>query len=672
MMTRRFSFGITAVLVIAGLAAIFSSCEALAGNTEDLRMQAPNYVPSYSVTFNSNGGATSIAGQSVKRGGFAAAPEAEPYRGGYSFQGWYKNAACSGDPWLFARDAITGPVTLYAKWAEGMGTHAVFVYYGNDHSPDPVIANGITDGNTFLIPADQARTGYNFGGWYVEDKGEKLTSGGAIAITRTLAIYARWNPIGYTVIYNANGGIGTTIPSSNHAFDEGKPLNKNTYIRSGYTFIGWNTQENGSGNSFDDLSTKNVASSPGSITLYAMWGRLIVGGTDTAITVTLDSAGTVQNSSVSFQWKFKDTVEADGASCPIGASDWLKDYYVTAGFSGINKTLDSEYWKPVSTLTHLKTIDTSLANRTSNYILLTDISETVITPICKDNLSAFGGILNGNGRKITLNIIDYGQSYCGLFGYISGGTVKNLRLIGEVNISATYSSRNTYIGAVAGFVANGGTIRNISSDTTVISATSLYSDYIYLGGIAGIMGSGAKIENCYVTGKVTGKNEMEGVTPFIRIGGITASAGTINNCWASGNVTIEKMFQDDAKVGGIAGSVGYESQPNSNIDKCVALQSHIEGLPAGAITRFTGRIAGLNIGVVSSCYANNGMSITPGNGENGEDVSLANADTRTWWTGTAGWIVYNVKAEASEASPWVWNSGAAGLPATRPVLWFEL
>ena len=675
-MNKRIKSGILTGLFLFGAAAFFISCEALAGDIEELRTHAPGFIPSFTVTFNSNGGTTTVKSQTVTMDGFAAVPDTEPYRGGYSFQGWYKNEACSGDPWLFAIDAVTEPVTLYAKWIEGTNKHAVFVYYGNGHDPDPEITNNLSHEYSFLIPADQTRTGYNFGGWYAENQGGKLTSGGTIPITCTLAIYAKWNPLAFTVNYNANGGAGTQIPPSNHAFDEEKPLSKNTYTRSGYTFIGWNTQADGGGDSFDDLSTKNTASVPGNVTLYAMWARLIIGGTNTALTVTLDSAGTIQNSSVIFQWKFKDNVEADDASCPIGEDDWLKDYYVTAGFSGLEKILESDYWRPVSTLAHLETIDTSYANWTSNYILLTDISDPVTKPICEGNTNGFGGIFDGNGRKIKLKIIDYGQLYCGLFGNIEGGTVKNLRLSGEINISASSSSRNTYAGAAAGFITKSGTIRNISSDTSVVSATSIFSDYIYLGGIAGLMGSGAKIENCYVTGSVKGKESISALNrPHIRIGGISGSAGVVNNCWASGDINIDEMFSDDAMVGGIAGSVGREGQSNSIIDRCVALQSIIQGLPYFMATpRFTGKIAGTSVGVISSCYANSGMSITSGNGEKGADVSLANANTSTWWTGTAGWTVHNSIGEASEEKPWVWSGAAppSGIPVTRPALWFEL
>lgn len=40
-----------------------------------------------------------------------------PVRDGYSFVGWYKEAACT-NAWDFAKDIVTTPVTLYAKWTQ--------------------------------------------------------------------------------------------------------------------------------------------------------------------------------------------------------------------------------------------------------------------------------------------------------------------------------------------------------------------------------------------------------------------------------------------------------------------------------------------------------------------------------------------------------------------------
>ena len=74
-------------------------------------------VDTYTVTFDSRGG-SAVASQSVPHGGTAAEPAA-PVRSGYTFGGWYTDAACTA-PWDFG-GAVTAGMTLYAKWTQSGG-----------------------------------------------------------------------------------------------------------------------------------------------------------------------------------------------------------------------------------------------------------------------------------------------------------------------------------------------------------------------------------------------------------------------------------------------------------------------------------------------------------------------------------------------------------------------
>lgn len=85
----------------------------------------------YTVTFDLNGGTGNIPGQTVPEGGYAFCPDQVPVRPGYIFDGWYSAYALSGNasgnynrlPWFnyynnYRGYAVTGNVTLYAKWKE--------------------------------------------------------------------------------------------------------------------------------------------------------------------------------------------------------------------------------------------------------------------------------------------------------------------------------------------------------------------------------------------------------------------------------------------------------------------------------------------------------------------------------------------------------------------------
>ena len=149
----------------------------------------------------------------------------------------------------------------------------------------------------FTVGGDPSLTGYTFEGWHRDSAcntsasdavsgsaitvsyGDANTSGGEVSI----ALYAKWEPIQYTVIYDANDkaadgsevtpATGATV-SSSHTFDEYKCLTENGFDRTGYTFIGWNTKPDGSGKSYSDgESVANLTSEDNAkVTLYAQWG----------------------------------------------------------------------------------------------------------------------------------------------------------------------------------------------------------------------------------------------------------------------------------------------------------------------------------------------------------------------------------------------------------------
>lgn len=70
----------------------------------------------YTVSFNANGHGTAPATQNVASGGKATEPSA-PTADGYTFGGWYKEAACT-NAWTFGTDTVTGNITLFAKWTQ--------------------------------------------------------------------------------------------------------------------------------------------------------------------------------------------------------------------------------------------------------------------------------------------------------------------------------------------------------------------------------------------------------------------------------------------------------------------------------------------------------------------------------------------------------------------------
>ena len=109
------------------------------------------------VTRDANGGTLTGAATSRERqNGPIDEPDA-PTREGYSFSGWYKDAACT-QPWNF-RDWVTGDMTLYAGWTINQYTITIKPENGGQ---DMTITEDY--GTTITAPALK-RTGYIFAGW---------------------------------------------------------------------------------------------------------------------------------------------------------------------------------------------------------------------------------------------------------------------------------------------------------------------------------------------------------------------------------------------------------------------------------------------------------------------------------------------------------------------------
>lgn len=86
--------------------------------TGNITLYAKWTVAAYTVTFDANGHGTAPAAQTVEHGKTAAKP-ANPTASGWTFKGWYKEAACT-NAYDFST-AVTGDITLYAKWVKDSG-----------------------------------------------------------------------------------------------------------------------------------------------------------------------------------------------------------------------------------------------------------------------------------------------------------------------------------------------------------------------------------------------------------------------------------------------------------------------------------------------------------------------------------------------------------------------
>lgn len=84
--------------------------------------------------------------------------------------------------------------------------------------------------------------------------------------------YGTWQLTFFTVKFNANGGTGITADQRCYCGAQaGNPVSASSFTRAGYRFTGWNTEADGSGDSYAVGDHINSDTSGDVINLYAQW-----------------------------------------------------------------------------------------------------------------------------------------------------------------------------------------------------------------------------------------------------------------------------------------------------------------------------------------------------------------------------------------------------------------
>ena len=128
----------------------------------------------------------------------------------------------------------------------------------------------------------------------------------------------------------------------------------------------------------------------------------------------------------------------------------------------------------------------------------------------------FTGVFDGGGHTIKNLSIPQEGDYHGLFGYIKGGTIKNLTITGKIK-------GGTYVGAFAGQIEDGQIVN-------CVNKAKIYG-VNQVGGLVGRI-SRSTVLNCQNNAKVTGTGRCTG--------GITSDlypSGYVFNCVNLGTVT---------------------------------------------------------------------------------------------------------------------------------------
>jgi uncharacterized repeat protein (TIGR02543 family) len=485
---------------------------------------------SYTVTYYGNtntGGIALIDSLSPYIGGSTVTVlgQGSLVKSGYGFSGWNTSVNGLSVPFQPAVGIsyipgttfiINANTALYAQWTPI--TYTV-TYNGNTNtggspltdSSSPYITGSIV---TVLGQGTLVKANNNFAGWNTQANGLGISYaiGATFSIITDTILYAKWNPITYTVTYNGNTNTsGTPLTDSSSPYVTGSTvtvLGQGTLIKTNNNFTGWNTQANGSGTTYAISSTFTITTNT---TLFAQWSAITYtvtynGNTNTGGTPLTDSSspyitGSIvtvlgQGSLVKTNNNFTGwNTQADGSGTSLS---------VSATFPIITNTTLFAQWAPITySVTYNGNTNTGgspLTDSSSPYVTGSTVTVLGQGTLVKtnNNFTGWNTQANGSGTSyaigatfpITINTTLYAQwapiTYTvtyngnantggnpltdGSSPYITGSTVTVLGKGTLVKTGETFAGWNT--------AANGSGINYAIGATFSINAnTTLYAQW---------------------------------------------------------------------------------------------------------------------------------------------------------------------------------------------------
>ena len=264
----------------------------------------------------------------------------DQYGNGESYEPGY-----TGD--LIDKADSEGNARLYAQWSN-------FYTVGfslNGHTGSPPEDQSVFEPWKIEKPADPQSEGYDFKGWY---KTAACSDGDEWdfdkdTVSSDMTLYAKWTAAEYTISFDP--GRGTAGPDGlmedqQRTVGDGESLPPCRYlppaVSSGAVFTGWNTKKNGSGETFEDGSTQDVAMG-GSVTLYAQWSESRVAVFD--LNGHGSGAPAPQMRGVQHDYKLKEP-SSDPSAEGYAFSGWYKDAACSSAWDFDNDRLE----KPLTRL----------------------------------------------------------------------------------------------------------------------------------------------------------------------------------------------------------------------------------------------------------------------------------------------------------------------------------
>ena len=212
----------------------------------------------YEIRFDTNGGSY-IESQEVKKRKKVEKPD-DPLKEGYTFLYW----ELDGKEYDFGQK-VKKSFTLVAKW-DALTFTIDYNTNGGINNSDNITK--IKSDEEFVLKQPK-RPGYDFDGWFADDKFNEKVTKISVGTTKNISLYAKWCVQTSEIHYNLAGGINAEENPNTFTIED--ELTLYSPKKEGYIFDGW-YKEKECINKWDfEIDTVKLEENIEEIKLYAKW-----------------------------------------------------------------------------------------------------------------------------------------------------------------------------------------------------------------------------------------------------------------------------------------------------------------------------------------------------------------------------------------------------------------
>ena len=235
---------------------------------EDSKGNAVDFTITYTLTGGTND-ANNPADYTVET---ATITLAEASKDGYTFEGWYSDAAFTTDNEVTEiATGSTGNKEFFAKFSDAIAYDITYTLYGGTNDANNP-ADYTVETATITL-ANASKTGRTFKGWYsdaaftTDNEVTEIATGS----TGDVILYAKFDAITYDISYTLDGGTNAANNPADYTV-ETATITLEDASKDGSTFEGWYSDA-----AFTNQVTEIATGSTGDVVLFAKYSEIALG-----------------------------------------------------------------------------------------------------------------------------------------------------------------------------------------------------------------------------------------------------------------------------------------------------------------------------------------------------------------------------------------------------------